>query len=63
MRCVTRSAVLLKRHVFGVQIIHFKLNEVNYHRHIELEFDSDGLANVVPKQIWNQNSHHTVTRL
>ena len=32
MRCVARSTILLKPHVIGIHIIHFRLQEVAYYR-------------------------------
>ena len=53
---VTRSAVLLKPHVVGVQIMQFRPKEVGNHRPIEVTVDSDDLANVVLTEIWTDDA-------
>jgi len=45
MRCVVRSAILLKPHVIGIYIIHSQ--EVAYHRSVALAVDSYGNARFV----------------
>ena len=46
MRCVARSAILLE-HVIGIHIIHFRSQEVAYHRSVALVVDGYGNARFV----------------
>jgi len=50
MRCVARSANLLEPHVIGIHIIHFRPQEVAYHRSVALAIDSYGNARLVLKK-------------
>jgi len=65
MRCVARSAILLEPHVIGIHIIHFRPQEIAYHRSVVLAVDGYGNASfwkkygsMIPP---DQNPHQTVT--
>ena len=47
MRYVARSAILLESHVIGIHIIHFRPQEVAYHRSVALAVDGYGNARFV----------------
>ena len=47
MRCVACSAILLEPHVIGIHIIHFRPQEVAYHRSVALAVDVDNVLKEV----------------
>ena len=51
MRCVARSAILLESHVIGIHIIHFRPEEVTYHRSVALAVDDYGNAHFVLEEV------------
>ena len=51
MRCVVRSTFLLELHVIDIHIIHFKPQEVIYHRSIALAVDGYGNARFVLEEV------------
>jgi len=56
MRYVARSAILLEPHVIGIHIIHFRPQEVAYHRSVALAVDSYGNACFVLEEIRTDDS-------
>jgi len=56
MQCVARSAILLEPHVIGIHIIHFKPQEVAYHRFVALAVDGYGNARFVLEEVWTDDS-------
>jgi len=66
MRCVARSAILLEPHVIGIHIIHFRPQEVAYHRSVALAIDGYDNAYFVLEEVGSmippdQNPHQTMT--
>jgi len=56
MRCVARSAILLELHVIGIYIIHFRPQEIAYHRSVALAVDDYGNARFVLKEVRTDDS-------
>jgi len=48
---VARSAILLEPHVIGIHIIHFRPQEVAYHRSVALAVDDYGNARFVLEEV------------
>jgi len=53
---VARSAILLESHVIGIHIIHFRPQEVAYHRSIALAVDGYDNARFVLEEVWTDDS-------
>ena len=56
MRCVTRSAILLESHIIGIHIIHFRPQEVAYHRSVALAVNGYGNALFVLEEVRTDDS-------
>jgi len=55
VRCVARSVILLE-HVIGIHIIHFKSQEITYHRSVALAVDGYGNARFILEEVWTDDS-------
>ena len=51
VRCVARSAVLLKPHVVHVHIVQLGPKEIGYHRSVTHTVHGGGLTNIVFKKV------------
>ena len=49
-------AILLEPHVIGIHIIHFRPQEVAYHRSIALAVDGYDNARFVLEEVWTDDS-------
>jgi len=56
MRCVARSAILLESHVISIHIIHFRPQEVTYHRSVALAIDGYGNTRFVLEEVRTDDS-------
>jgi len=56
MRCVARSAILLELHVISIHIIHFRPQEVAYHRSVAFVVDSYGNVRFVLEEVRTDDS-------
>ena len=56
MWCVARSVILLESHVIGIHIIHFRPQEVAYHRSVALTVDGYGNARFVLEEVQTDDS-------
>jgi len=53
---MARNAILLEPHVIGIHIIHFRPQEVAYHRSVALAIDGYGNARFVLKEVRTDDS-------
>jgi len=53
---VARSAILLEPYVIGIHIIHFKPQEVAYHRSVMLAVHGYGIARFILEEVWTDDS-------
>ena len=60
-RYVARSAILLESHVISIHIIHFRPQEVAYHRSIALAVDGYGNARFVLEEVRTDDSVRSKT--
>lgn len=57
---VTRTAILLKPYVSGVQIVKFRSQEICYHRSIATSVDGDGLACIISMHFRRWSIQHKI---